>query len=76
VLVVIEGNVDNLATHQIISVRERCQILSLALSVAVDNMPVWKNWNKCCEVATLPQKWELQHLEMHMLLETGIKSFE
>jgi hypothetical protein len=51
VLVVIEGNVDNLATHQIISVRERCQILSLALSVAVDNMPVWKNWNKCCEVA-------------------------
>jgi hypothetical protein len=48
---IIEGDAEDLTTHQIISVRERCQILSLALSIAVDNMPVWKNWNKCCEVA-------------------------
>ena len=74
---IIEGDEEDLTTHQIISVREQCQILSLALSIAVDNFPVWKNWNKCCEVAiALPQKWELQHLEMHVLLETDIKSFE
>jgi hypothetical protein len=48
---IIEGDEEDLTTHQIISVREQCQILSLALSIAVDNMPVWKNWNKCCEVA-------------------------
>ena len=48
---VIEGDCENLTLHQTVSVRERCQILSLALSVALNNMPVWKNWNKCCEVA-------------------------
>ncbi len=48
---VIEGNCENLTLHQTISIRERCQILSLALSVAIDNMPVWKNCNKCCKVA-------------------------
>ena len=48
---VIEGDAKDLTTHRIISVREQCQILSLALSVVVGNMPVWKIWNKCCEVA-------------------------
>jgi hypothetical protein len=48
---VIEGDCENLTLQQTVSIRERCQILSLVLSVAINNMPVWKNWNKCCEVA-------------------------
>ncbi len=48
---IIEGDAEHLTTYQLISIRERCQVLSFALSVALDNMPVWKNWNKCCEVA-------------------------
>lgn len=41
---VVEGDFEELTNHQVISIREKCQILSLALSVAIDNMPVWKNW--------------------------------
>jgi hypothetical protein len=37
---IIEGDCENLALPQTVSIREQCQILSLALSVAVDNMPV------------------------------------
>ncbi len=48
---IFEDNCENLTLHQTVSIREQCQILSLVLSVAVDNMPVWKNWNKFCEVA-------------------------
>jgi hypothetical protein len=48
---VTEGNCENLTLHQIISIREQCQIVSLALSIAIDNMPVLENWNKYCKVA-------------------------
>jgi hypothetical protein len=48
---VIEGDCENFTLHQTVSIREQCQVLSLVLSVTVDNMPLWKNWNKCCEVA-------------------------
>jgi hypothetical protein len=48
---IIEGNCEHMTENQTIAMRERCQIIALALSVAIDNLPVWKNWNRCCEVA-------------------------
>ncbi len=43
---VIEGTCENLTLHQTISIRELCQMLSLELSIAINNMPMWKNRSK------------------------------
>ncbi len=48
---IIEGDCEHMTEIQIIAMRERCQIIALVLSVAIDNLPIWKNWNRCCEAA-------------------------
>ena len=42
---------ERIAENQLMKLRQRCQLVALALSIALDNMPQWKNWNKCCEEA-------------------------
>ncbi len=49
---IVGEDVDNLTDCQALMIHEQCQIISLALiSVALNNLPVWQNWNRCCEVA-------------------------
>ena len=48
---IIDGDFENITEYEAINIREKCHVLSLALSVATDNLPCWKNWNMCCEVA-------------------------
>jgi hypothetical protein len=45
------GDFDNITEYEAINIPEKCHILSLDLSGASDNLPYWKNWNMCCEVA-------------------------
>jgi hypothetical protein len=47
---IIDGDFEDITEYEAITIREKCHILSLALSVATDNLPRWKNWNMCCEV--------------------------
>ena len=46
---IIDGDFEDITEYEAITIREKCHILSLALSVATDNLPRWKNWNMCCE---------------------------
>jgi hypothetical protein len=48
---IIEGDCEHMTENQTIAMREHCQIVALALFVAIDNLPIWENWNRCCEVA-------------------------
>jgi hypothetical protein len=47
---IIDGDFEDITKYKAVSIREKCHILSLALSVATDNLLCWKNWNMCCEV--------------------------
>ncbi len=51
VTLIIEGHCKHMTEIQTIAIREHCQIIALALSVAIDNLPIWMNWNRCCKVA-------------------------
>jgi len=42
---------ERITENQLMKLWQRCQLVALALSMALDNMPQWKNWNKCCEEA-------------------------
>ena len=46
-----EDAAEALTEHQLMKLCQWCQILSLALSTALDHMPQWKTWNRCCQEA-------------------------
>ncbi len=45
---IIDGDFEDITKYEAITIRDKCHILSLAISVATDNLPCWKNWNMCC----------------------------
>ena len=46
-----------LMEHQVIKIHQKCQLLVLSLNFALEHMPKWKNWDRCCnEVISIVKK--------------------